>query len=142
MSRHLISRLFSLGIGTLLLLGLGWRLFNLYGSDKVEVAAYREPTRRFLRAAEALDSSALALQTDSQEVIGWAMATARQDPSLLRRLQTAVPRSADRVAGETLVWYDVPGTRNCSHAPLVIGFAGSDSAPRVQHVTVECVGGR
>ena len=138
MSRQLIVRLFSLGIAAALLLGLGWRLLNIYGAPRMDLAEYREPTREFLNAAASQDSLGLVQLASSAEVVGWGLDLARRDASLLHRLQRAVPSSAKRARGATLVWYSVPGTAECSTWPLAISFTGSGRDLRVEHVSVSC----
>lgn len=139
MAPKLALRRAVIGIGLALGLGwLAWSLINLY-SPRNPYGDFLEPTHRFLRAGLALDSTALARFDVAPPALRWALNTGRENPALLRALETGlhVGHGMRNGAG-TVVFFRADSLNRCSGWPLTISFRGPPAAPRIEEVSAGC----
>jgi hypothetical protein len=97
--------------------------------------AYTDPVHRYLSAALASDSSALARQSLDPHPVAWALALARRQPdSLAVWAREAVAWGGTRHADTADVFVSPP-QGSCS---LVMRFVGPARQARVQGATANC----
>jgi hypothetical protein len=128
-------------IGILLVAGValaGWSFASIYSPRKSD-QDFLTPTLRLLRAGLALDSAGLATMDVAPPAMEWALSTGRNNPSLLRALQSGLRaeggmRNGDRSA----VWFRANGFTRCQGWPLRVRFSGRPAATRIEEVIMGC----
>src|SRR6476661_4818890 len=98
--------------------------------------AYSTPVRRYLRAALAGDTAALARQSVDNRSVVWALAAARHRPdSMALWAREAVAWAGNRHADTAEVFVSPPNS-SCN---MVIRFVGPARHSRVEQATAKCL---
>lgn len=123
----------------LLVLGLlGWRLLRLYSVARPYDVLLPQ-TREFLAAAQALDSAALVRTGASASAVQWALATARENPIVLRDLLRDLSVTGGRRTGDALfVIFHGSSRGSCLNRPLAVTFTGSLEHASIQTISTDC----
>jgi hypothetical protein len=99
-------------------------------------AAYSEPVRRYLRAAAASDSAALARQSVDSRAVDWALAAARRRPDWVAAWgDRAVAWAGTRHADTADVFVAPPG----SSCTMAVRLVGRPPAARVEAASSGCL---
>jgi hypothetical protein len=98
--------------------------------------AYSAPVQRYLRAALARDTVALARQSVDARPVSWALAAARRRPdSVALWAREAVAWAGTRHADTAEVFVSPPG----GSCYMVIRFVGPARSPRVERASARCL---
>jgi hypothetical protein len=98
--------------------------------------AYSAPVRRYLRAALAGDTAALARQSVDNRSVAWALAAARHQPdSMALWARKAVAWAGIRHA-DTADVFVAPPASDCN---MVIRFVGPARHSRIEQATAKCL---
>jgi hypothetical protein len=132
------TRWVAAGVLTLAGIGSAWFFVGKY-TVRHDYTAFVDPTREFLRAAQALDSLTLVRLGGSPDAVAWGLAAGRQDPELLAALLRGLGATDVRqYANGALVLYTSRGFGTCPTAPLAVTFTGVPPAARITHLSAEC----